>query len=803
MPRNDVTSSTDQRATAITELLAAAPDATDYDAVRHYLRSLAAAGLHVLFVYPGSKQPCDMRTSHKRRRDDERARAAAQAAGQPGWSVARSPAGLALATDDTALLDTYLDRYIKQFPTSAVNLAVVAGPSRLVVVDCDTPEQVAAWYADNGADTAPTVTTPGQADASGGMVHHGGGHWWFTVPDDAPVPGVNSISLGDGDARYTVMAGASYVLVPPSVRREGDYKTTGDAQALPGWLAARIADAGAARAQRAARRREHTTGGGIDRWGAETAWDLVLAGTGWQRTSKADSCHCPVWTAPGAHASLKSATGHEPGCDVWDSANPPLHIWTDGEITPFEDYRGNDSGNGTTVSKFQAFAAIHHNGDLAAALADLDLGPDLALDDDDIGQLARNADGHTAAAAATGNGDGSRKRRLLITWAEEIEPEPVNWLWVDITAHNTGQAASDPGTPVDPHDVEDIACVAPGHTWSPPDVEFNGRIPCGMVTIAAGREGTGKSSFGIWATAKITRGTLPGHHYGTPRRVFYVATEDSWQHTLVPRLIAAGADRSMVGRIEVVTAESTTVTVSLPGDTEMLTEAVIDNDVALVVIDPLMSTIEAGINTNDSREVRSALEPIVSMADRTGAAVLGIAHFNKASGVDSASRITGSGAFKDIVRAVLAFGRDGDGDNVFSQSKNSVGSLALPSLKYEIHPEVVPTEKGKASAGVFAFTALADASVDDALEREHRSKGRGHDKEKSDVERFIVDYITEHADNDGEVEAAAVIKAGGEVNFSEDQIKHARRRATGPVIDSRREGFGPGSHLLWKLVGSR
>jgi hypothetical protein len=55
--------------------------------------------------------------------------------------------------------------------------------------------------------------------------------------------------------------------------------------------------------------------------------------------------------------------------------------------------------------------------------------------------------------------------------ASEIEPQPVVWAW---------------------------------------RIDDHGRIPAGSLSIAAGREGTGKLSFGIWQSAQITKGLLPG-----------------------------------------------------------------------------------------------------------------------------------------------------------------------------------------------------------------------------------------------------------------------------------------------------
>src|SRR5690606_7234492 len=142
-----------------------------------------------------------------------------------------------------------------------------------------------------------------------------------------------------------------------------------------------------------------------------------------------------------------------------------------------------------------------------------------------------------------------------------IEPEPVVWAW-------EGNPDAEPEGVTKASDSLHMTPSTP----STPSGRNTGRIAAGSLSIAAGREGTGKSSFGVWLAAHRTRGTLPGSFHGTPRRLFYVALEASWKPTLVPRLMAAGADLSMVGRFEVVSNNDTTMTLSLPSDNEMLEE---------------------------------------------------------------------------------------------------------------------------------------------------------------------------------------------------------------------------------------
>lgn len=346
-------------------------------------------------------------------------------------------------------------------------------------------------------------------------------------------------------------------------------------------------------------------------------------------------------------------------------------------------------------------------------------------------------------------------RRARITWASAIEPEPVVWAW------------SDGG---------------------------DGRIPSGSLSIAAGREGTGKSSFGMWLAARITTGTLPGSLHGTPRTVFYCAVEDSWKYTLAPRLIAAGADLNRIGRFDVISDRDETLTLCLPADNELLEDAIVEHDAALVIVDPLMSAIDGRIDTHVERKTRSALDPLAQMADRTGAVILGIAHFNKGNGTDAASLITGSGAFKNVPRSVFGFAKpEDDSDRVMTQVKNSLGKDTLPSLAYRIETAEVKTPKGPAFTGLFKFTGQSDMSVSDIL-RESHGDAQPDGEDRNEAQAFILDCL---ADSGGEHPASDVLKAGHAAGFSDNELKNARKRCRHPRIVSRKAGMGGG--WVWAI----
>ena len=372
-----------------------------------------------------------------------------------------------------------------------------------------------------------------------------------------------------------------------------------------------------------------------------------------------------------------------------------------------------------------------------------------------------------------------------------------------LAASNTGDAAVSGGRPdTGPGTSPDTASGVSGRTvlltpaskirmravrWT-----WTDRVPAGAITVIPGREGIGKSLTLAWLSAQITRGVLPGCHHGVPRPVIYAASEDSWGHTIAPRLYAAGADLDLVYRVDIVD-DGGLGQLTLPRDCTALAAEIDRLGVALLAADPLLSLIHASIDTHRDRDLRTALEPLAKMADATGCAVVGLAHFNKSASPDALNLITGSRAFSAVARAVLAIARDSDADDgscVLSQAKNNLGRLDLPSLRYIVESAQVPTDEGPAHVGKLVFTGETDRSVADILSDAAAgdTDGRGDKTEATD---WLRAYLTEHH---GQADRADVLKAAREVGISEASLKRVRARAG---VDVDRSGFPARS--VWRL----
>jgi putative DNA primase/helicase len=221
--------------------------------------------------------------------------------------------------------------------------------------------------------------------------------------------------------------------------------------------------------------------------------------------------------------------------------------------------------------------------------------------------------------------------------------------------------------------------------WLWPD-----RFAFGKLGIIAGLPDEGKGQILAYIIAMITTsGLWPCDEGRAPKgKVVLLTAEDDLEDTVVPRLVAAGADLSQIEVIRMVVPSGSKKErmFSLITDLEMLAQkiAAIGN-VRLVLIDPISAYM--GVKQMDSyrtNDVRSVLAPVVDMAAKLRIAFIAIMHFNKKTDVTSALlRISDSLAYGATARHVYATIDDAENKRkLFVKAKNNLAKYDQQSLAY-------------------------------------------------------------------------------------------------------------------------
>lgn len=359
----------------------------------------------------------------------------------------------------------------------------------------------------------------------------------------------------------------------------------------------------------------------------------------------------------------------------------------------------------------------------------------------DLSALAREYDTPVAGRVLT---SASLPRTLIVGSLAKVTAEEVRWLWP-------------------------------------------GRIPLGKLTMLDGDPGLGKSLMTLDLAARVSTGkpmpreTVPADG---PSAVVILTAEDGLRDTVRPRLDALGADVSMVHAVVGVRAEGVDASVTFPVDLSALGVTVTELDAKLVVIDPFMAFIGDGVNTRIDHDVRRLLAPLARLAETTGAAVLVVRHLNKSLVGSALYRGGGSIAFIGAARAGLLVARDPDDPEkrVLAVTKMNLAPEP-PSLSFTIEG----TENGAPRVRWLGETQhrandLVSVSGDEDVRQEAQ-----------DLRAFIREMVETASRT--QKDAVAAIRAAG-FDAAERTIRRARKAAG---VQVERQGFGPGSVVIWSL----
>ena len=652
------------------QLFAGVVNYEDLESQRKQLVSVArtavSMGFTAVLTRPNEKAPTCTVAPTKRKRDGH-------------------ACGIKHATNDPKELNRALTVLLKEFPDGVPNLGVVPGPSGFVVVDLDTAEQVKAFRT-LAPDVAITVRSPGSRTPDGTWAHRDGGHAWLRVPDGFELP-TEFGKITDPSGWVALWSGA-HVLVPPSRRPEGLYRLVGEPGILSQSLSNKIIAKGeAATARTAERERRRTTptapaapeADPIDTWATATPWRTVLSD--WSPAGH-DRCGCEVFTAPGGHASPKSATAHE-GCDRADDTGR-LQVWTDDPPAYLVDAGRGSSGR--SFSKLDVIALRDYDGDHAQAMEalgierfDSTLDPDTYVTPDDDGvqrivhQLAENAIEDDIAgdeAWLAGDVDGaeeyvdpyswmptgltdSQKRRLDRFKEDAVlrkyAKDQADWEYRQALALSSPTESRIVSSDNDDED-EDLTTMPPLVGM----VREDGAhllYPASWHTVV-GPTSTGKSWIAVVSAIQVLE---------SESSVVYVHFEESERKRTVARFVAlVGRTRWRELRERFYWISATTAF----ADGEFATTlAQIEGPTDLLVLDGINAAATMhGYSPNDAETVGWYRREFVAPATRIGAAVMSLGHPVKDQMRKNERHGYGASGWLDEVDGVAyrtLFGRDG------------------------------------------------------------------------------------------------------------------------------------------------
>ena len=307
---------------------------------------------------------------------------------------------------------------------------------------------------------------------------------------------------------------------------------------------------------------------------------------------------------------------------------------------------------------------------------------------------------------------------------------------------------------------------------------WRNRFPRGKVSVLDGDPGTGKSLILVDLAARVTSGTpMPDGEEVERAGAVLVCAEDDAADTILPRFLAAGGDPT---RARVIGSEKPFV---IPEDLDKLERAINQVGASFVAIDPVMSFLSDEINSNRDQDVRRALQPLVDIAKRTGAAVVICRHLNKSSsGGQPIYRGQGSIGFIGIVRSGLMVGAHPEMDDTYILAGQK-SNLSKPpeSLAYSIAATPPDYEVPRISwLGASEVTAREmNSTPDDEGERDRLAEAK----------EFLRDVLRA-----GPVGSKQIKKEASEADISWRTVERAKSALK---VQSARDGEG--GRWVWVL----
>jgi hypothetical protein len=239
-----------------------------------------------------------------------------------------------------------------------------------------------------------------------------------------------------------------------------------------------------------------------------------------------------------------------------------------------------------------------------------------------------------------------------------------------------------------------------------------GRLALAKLALLDGDPELGKSLLTLDLCARLSTGRPwpDGQPAAEPAASLILNGEDNAGDTIRPRLQTLGADLERIFLLPP-RGKDLRPPLLLPGHTTALADALRLTQARLLVIDPVTAFLDPALNTAADSGMRSALAPLMGLAEDAHCAVLMVRHLNKAGGIRALYRGLGSIGLIAVCRLAWLLVPDvhNPGRRVLAQVKNNLAP-PQPSLAFSIQPadNGLPQLTWHGPTDLSADTLLAD-----------------------------------------------------------------------------------------------
>lgn len=321
-----------------------------------------------------------------------------------------------------------------------------------------------------------------------------------------------------------------------------------------------------------------------------------------------------------------------------------------------------------------------------------------------------------------------------------------------------------------------------------------GWLARGKLHVLAGAPGTGKTTLAMDFAACVSAArALPSGWRPQRGNVLIWSGEDDPSDTLVPRLIGAGADLTRIRFVGDVRQGGEHYPFDPARDVDKLAAAIADmGSLALLVIDPLVSAVSGDSHKN--AEVRRGLAPLVDLANRMDAALLGITHYSKGTqGREPLERVSGSLAFGALARIVMGTVRQQTEDGsppamLMARAKSNIGpdgggfAYAFEQVELAGHPGL--------TASRIAWGGPVEGAARDLLAEPEPSAER-EAPAREEAESFLLELLRA-----APLRTDAIKAEAKEAGFSWATVRRAKDTLG---VKATRKGYGEEGGWFWNL----